>query len=137
MKTSSIGKLGERIAFLYIKQRKYKVIDKNFRRPWGEIDIISKSPDNELSFMEVKSSVFAGTNFPTPEDHMDNGKIKRLRKICEYFANRFTNLSDNGWKIDFISVRMPKEKYSLMSKLPDVLLTRFIKYCDITLVENI
>ncbi len=88
MKTSSIGKLGERIAFLYIKQRKYKVIDKNFRRPWGEIDIISKSPDNELSFMEVKSSVFAGTNFPTPEDHMDNGKIKKTKEDLRVFCKQ-------------------------------------------------
>ncbi|MFO0704072.1 MAG: YraN family protein, partial [Patescibacteria group bacterium] len=42
----STGKLGEKIACIYLQQKGYKIITQNFRCKTGEIDIIAKSTKN-------------------------------------------------------------------------------------------
>jgi putative endonuclease len=37
-----VGKIGEDIACKYLKSKGYKIIERNFRRKWGEIDIVCK-----------------------------------------------------------------------------------------------
>ena len=54
-KTSFIGKLGEDLACVYLIEKGYKVIERNFRRNWGELDLIVKDPDGSLVFVEVKT----------------------------------------------------------------------------------
>ncbi len=138
METSRIGMVGERVAEVYLKKIGHRILKKNFRKKWGEIDIISISPDGVLVFTEVKSSLLtSGTPLVSPEDHMTSKKIHSLRKMSEFFFNRHEDISDNGFRIDFISVRVPKEKIILLSRLPSQLLTRFIKCCDVSVTENI
>lgn len=50
-----LGFLGEDIACQYLIENKYKIIERNYRKPWGEIDVIAKSPDKILVFVEVKT----------------------------------------------------------------------------------
>ena len=52
---SETGKLGEDLACEYLVNNKYKVIERNFRRPWGELDIIAKDSRGVLVFVEVKT----------------------------------------------------------------------------------
>jgi len=54
-KKSLIGKLGEDIACEFLKNNKYKIIERNFRRPWGELDIITQNKNGVLVFVEVKT----------------------------------------------------------------------------------
>ena len=53
--TRSTGIIGENIACGYLVKKGYKIIKRNFIAPFGEIDIIAKSPDNTLIFIEVKA----------------------------------------------------------------------------------
>lgn len=50
-----IGKLGENTACQYLVDKGYNIIRTNYAKPWGEIDIIAKSPDKTLVFIEVKT----------------------------------------------------------------------------------
>lgn len=50
-----LGFLGEDIACQYLIENRYKIIERNYRKPWGEIDIIAKNPDKILIFVEVKT----------------------------------------------------------------------------------
>jgi putative endonuclease len=47
------GKKGEEIAYLFYKKKGYKLLDRNFSSPWGEIDLIFKK-GNLVVFVEVK-----------------------------------------------------------------------------------
>ena len=49
-----IGKIGEDLACRIIAGKKYLVIERNFRTPFGEIDIIA-GYRQELVFFEVKT----------------------------------------------------------------------------------
>ncbi|NIP39807.1 MAG: YraN family protein [Candidatus Dadabacteria bacterium] len=50
----SAGNYGEKRACEYIKKNGYKVIEKNFRTKFGEIDLIGIE-DDTLCFIEVKA----------------------------------------------------------------------------------
>lgn len=47
------GKDGEERACNYVKSKKYKILERNYRCPYGEIDIITKY-SNTLVIIEVK-----------------------------------------------------------------------------------
>ena len=46
--------IGEDIAVNYLKKKGYKIIERNFRKGYGEIDIIALKK-NVLVFVEVKT----------------------------------------------------------------------------------
>ena len=48
------GALGERLAAEYLKERKYKILEKNYKCKLGEIDIIARD-GGEIAFIEVKT----------------------------------------------------------------------------------
>lgn len=82
-----IGADGEKNAVRYLKKRKYKIIETNYRTPFGEADIVALYGDL-LVFVEVKtrSSEFFGA----PGEAVDRQKRERYFKIAEYFVS--TNL---------------------------------------------
>lgn len=52
---SEIGKLGEDLACEYLVNNGFIIIERNFRKPWGELDIIVKQNNGTLVFVEVKT----------------------------------------------------------------------------------
>ena len=42
---TELGKLGEDLACRYLVDKGYRIIERNYRKPWGELDVIAKSPD--------------------------------------------------------------------------------------------
>ena len=108
-KNIELGILGEKIASDYLVSKNYKIITKNFRKTFGEIDIVAKSKNNTLTFFEVKTIEENDLGF-LPEDQMTFSKIKKLKKICEYFALKNKNLINEkqGWQIDLITIILKK-----------------------------
>lgn len=108
-KNLNLGKLGEDIACNFLKSKGHKIILRNFKKPFGEIDIITKK-NNILIFVEVKTLKENKIGF-CPEDQMTQFKIKRLKKICQYFILNNSELINDkyGWQIDLIAIYMNNE----------------------------
>jgi putative endonuclease len=51
-----IGKLGEDVACKYLEKKGYVILERNYTRKWGEIDIVSCETER-IHFIEVKLSV--------------------------------------------------------------------------------
>lgn len=110
------GKAGESLAENFLKKLGYSIITKNYRKPWGEIDIIAKSPNKTLTFVEVKTIISLNNNPAilaklSPEDNLSQEKLFKLKKICEEFANNNPNLvkENRGWQIDLIAINLPQD----------------------------
>ena len=54
--TKQTGDKGEAYAAKYLKKHKYKIIARNYKKPYGEIDIIAENKE-VIAFVEVKKRI--------------------------------------------------------------------------------
>ena len=76
------GELGERIAERHLERRGYRVIERNYRTRYGEIDLIAVDR-RAIVFCEVKTRLSAGRAGPAgPLDAIGPSKRRRLRMMA-------------------------------------------------------
>jgi putative endonuclease len=76
---NTLGKEGEELAVRFLKKQGFRIVGKNYRTPFGEIDIIAE--DGEvLVFIEVKTR--SGDAFGSPFEAVDRKKRDKIRKVA-------------------------------------------------------
>ena len=105
---SELGQEGEDFAAEYLEDKGYKIIVRNKREKWGELDIVAMAPDKTLVFVEVKTMLAGGEGYLRPENQMSGAKMKKFRRVAELYANSYKNqkLMDDkkGWRLDLIAL---------------------------------
>lgn len=100
-----IAKRGEELATDYLQKHGYKIIDRNFRKGYGEIDIVAieNSGDSEktLVFIEVKTRT--SNQFGSPLEAIGYWKLKTIVKTAQFYKLTHPGLPD-GLRIDAISI---------------------------------
>lgn len=97
------GRQGENDAAEHALKRGYSLIRRNYRSPFGEIDLILRSPEGELVFAEVKSRT--GTFFGYPENAVDQRKRDHIiRSAYHYLQENYPDNEDILWRIDIIAI---------------------------------
>lgn len=105
MATSEIGKIGEEIAAQDLVARRCKIIARNYRQKFGEIDIVAKAKDGLLLFIEVKTLIAERGDEMKPEDNMTADKIRKFKKIAEFYALKYPEqVGERGWRADVAAV---------------------------------
>ena len=51
----ALGEAGESLAARYLEARGYQILERNYRRRWGEADIIALDPQGVHTIVEVRS----------------------------------------------------------------------------------
>lgn len=74
-----LGRRGEAIAAEHLTKRGLQVIEKNWRCPQGEIDIVARD-GSELVFVEVKTR--SSEAFGHPLEAITDRKLARLRRLA-------------------------------------------------------
>lgn len=112
-RSSELGKRGENFACEYLERKGYKIIERNFREFWGELDIVALQKDKTLVFIEVKTMSDLGARGLRPEDQMSVGKISRFKKVAMLYAGAHQNLirDDKGWRLDVIGLTKKGEDF--------------------------
>ena len=103
-----IGVIGEKAAADFIVKHGFKILVTNYRKPYGEIDIVAKK-DRVIRFIEVKTSKYYPNSAFTPEIRVDARKVRNLRKLCETYLKEKRASIDQPWQIDVISVILDGE----------------------------
>ncbi len=95
------GEIGENIACKFLMKQGCKILDRNYRKKWGELDIVAQK-DKVIHFVEVKT-VSHETEY-MPEENIHPWKRKRLaRAIQTYLLEK--NVSDETeWQTDSLAV---------------------------------
>jgi putative endonuclease len=97
---SPTARLGEEIAAKYLTKKGYQIIDRNFRKGYGEIDIVAIH-NNVLVFIEVKTrttGLYGGAI-----EAISYAKLKKLTKTCEYYKMLHSKLPQ-ALRIDAILI---------------------------------
>lgn len=105
--SQKIGQLGEEIACMFLMKHGFTILERNYTKKWGEIDIIAQKREKRY-FIEVKSksvSSLESVSYVTnrPEDNMHPWKMKRLRRVVEtYLISK--RLGSVNWQFDLLVV---------------------------------
>lgn len=95
-----IGNYGEELALTYLKDRGYRIISRNFRNKYGEIDLICKLKDL-LIFIEVKSRF--SSLYGSPLEAVTYFKQKQILKLCKLYIMK-NNLYNLNCRFDVIEI---------------------------------
>jgi Holliday junction resolvase-like predicted endonuclease len=140
-KTQKIGEIGENIAEKFLMKHNFLILNRNYTKKWGEIDIIAEKA-NKLYFIEVKSvardlpthtgtldSILPAstrqdgreTSNPRPEDNMHPWKLKRLSRTIQTYLLSKKIPDEKEWQIDllvvFLDIKNKKAKIKVVSNI--------------------
>ncbi len=77
-----LGRKGEKLAESYLKKQGCKLLQRNYRTPFGEADLIVLDGD-ELAFVEVKTR--ESDSYGKPADAVDKKKRERYQRIAKFY----------------------------------------------------
>jgi putative endonuclease len=106
-----IGDIGEEVVCKYLTNKGYVVLERNYWKPWGEIDIVAEKADF-ISFVEVKTvsrkkeqetGEFSRETL-RPEENMHPAKIKRLHRAVQTYLLDHKIPETKDWRIDLACV---------------------------------
>jgi len=95
-----LGGAGEKLACTALKKKGYRIIEKNYRCRYGEIDIIAAQKDC-LVFVEVRSK--SSISFGSPEESVTSQKKQKLVTAAMEYLNTHADMPPD-WRIDFVAI---------------------------------
>ena len=106
--SNTFGKLAEDFAVKLLSQKGYKIIDRNFRSRFGEIDIVALKED-VLVFVEVKARW--SLKFGKPEEAVTPSKLWKIGKTGQYYSLLHPDLPKK-LRIDVVAIEIVNGKVS-------------------------
>ena len=97
-----LGDHGEDLAAAALKKQGYKILERNFVTPLGEIDLIARQ-GQVLVVVEVKTR--RGSSFGAPQDAVHPGKQGRLRRLADYYL-KAKRLTGTPVRFDVVAVTL-------------------------------
>lgn len=98
-----LGAIGEDLALQYLKKKGYTIIERNFRRNFGEIDLIAQHKrEKNLVFFEVKTKTQDA--FGQPQEAVDFFKQRKLLRTAYAYCEQKNIPLD--FQIDVIAITM-------------------------------
>lgn len=101
MNQRETGATYEQAAAEYLERQGYRILTKNFRSRYGEIDLIAVE-NGILVFAEVKYRTT--TDIIRPEEAVDWKKQKKICKTADYYRLRKQIPEDVPCRFDVVSV---------------------------------
>lgn len=117
----NIGQLGEDIAVKYLENHGYSILERNYRKPWGEIDIVAQQ-SHELVFFEVKTQ---NQKFEwRPEENITQHKKHQLSKIISTYIKEHRISESQDWRIDVLAIKLDfKTKNAQIEHIQNIVLS--------------
>ncbi len=81
---NELGKKGEDAAVGYLRQKGYKILERNWVYERYEIDIVAQN-EEFIVFAEVKTR--SSDQWGNPEEAVSKGKIKRIVEAADFYLN--------------------------------------------------
>jgi putative endonuclease len=98
----AVGKKGEDLAVQYLIEHGVRILGRNIRSYYGEIDIIGRAGE-EIIFFEVRTRTSALLGYP--EDSITSRKRSHMRAAAEAYIQANPGLKTD-WRIDVLAIRL-------------------------------
>ena len=81
-KNKRLGRAGERKALRYLRRNGYKILESNYKNPFGEVDVIA-AKDDTVAFIEVKTRL--NENYGAPSEAVDRRRRNKYVQAAKYY----------------------------------------------------
>ncbi len=108
-----LGQRGENLAARHLRNAGMKIIERNFRCPIGEIDIIAREGAT-LVFVEVKTRVY---DDPAPEEQVNTQKQHRVTKAARFYLTRY-GVPQPAARFDVVAIVWPRNQQPIIRHTP-------------------
>jgi putative endonuclease len=98
----SLGSFGELAAAAHLQRRGASIVERNWRCPIGEIDLVARLGE-QLLFVEVKTRRSGAL---APETSVGQAKRRRLARLAYAYLAAAGLPPDAAWRIDVIAVEI-------------------------------
>jgi putative endonuclease len=95
-----LGQLGEQMAADRLTGLGYQIVERNYRCPAGEIDLVARRDDRWV-FVEVRTR--RGDRFGSPEESVTPRKRLHLLASAQHYLQDHDAL-DSDWRIDAVAI---------------------------------
>ncbi len=102
----ALGRHCEELAVRFLKGKRYKILERNYRTPFGEIDVIAKDKGC-IVFIEVKSR--SSPLFGPPYLRVTKNKKEKIIKSALSYLKRY-GLTDKDSRIDVVSISLDRRE---------------------------
>ena len=106
-----LGRTGERLAAERLTSAGYRILERNFRCRYGEIDLVAED-EHDLIFVEVKTR--RGYAYGLPEEAVDAHKQRKIMEVAMYYID-LHGCSERSWRVDVVAVQL-----SVCGKLEEI-----------------
>ena len=106
--TSEFGTWAENYVAQYLVSKRYNILSKNYRKKWGEIDIVAEK-EGVLVFVEVKANKKEINGFE-PENRVNPEKLRRLNRVVQTYLVSKKYSTEQNWQIDIVSLTLVRDK---------------------------
>ena len=127
-----IGDIGENLACKFLKKEGLKIVERNYLKKWGEIDIIAQEKNpKKIHFIEVKTAscenIREGIVAKMESYKLDNNihpwKLKRLTRVFQTYLLDKKIPENIEWQFDIIIVFLDlKDKISRIKYFKDIII---------------
>lgn len=109
-----IGQVGENVACRFLVKHGFSLVERNYQKKWGEIDIIARK-GKILHFVEVKTvsrenvkELKEEVDSFEPEENVHPKKLKRMSRIIQTYLIE-KNIEEEKWQFDVLAVFLDME----------------------------
>ena len=99
----SLGSRGEKLAARTLKREGFRIVERNYTCPAGEIDLIALDGDT-LVFVEVKTRSASDAAFP--EENVGYHKQRQLTRVARMYVNA-KSAQDYPLRFDVVAIELP------------------------------
>ncbi|MCC3381370.1 YraN family protein [Paenibacillus farraposensis] len=99
------GTMGEQAAALYLEERGYHILARNWRCRSGELDLVAKQKGTFV-FIEVRSR--SGSKYGTPAESVTARKITQVRQTAAVYLH-MNGIGDAPIRFDMLAVQLTGE----------------------------
>jgi putative endonuclease len=98
-----LGQRGEALAAEALQRHGYRLVDRNWRCPLGEVDLIVERAAH-LYFVEVRTR--RGRVYPTPEQTLTPRKRARMESVARTYIGTHATEQPRTWHLSFVALTM-------------------------------
>ena len=95
-----LGQAGEQLAATHLAALGYEIVDRNYRCPAGEIDLVARLAGTWV-FVEVRTR--RGGRFGTPEEFITARKRAHIIASAQHYLQDH-NALEADWRIDAVAI---------------------------------